>query len=187
MIENNLIYNCQYGIEIGSEEKKTEYPVTAITVRGNICRDNSVCAMRIGGYDTKTSGVVMNCEIYNNSFIDNTGDFDVIISMVDNIMFANNIFKTDGGFIETEFSSSYIKNLKFFNNCFDGKNEIEILGKEINVEDLNATYGSGNLLTKLKLDSIFKPETMLVGHSNYTMKYDIYFNKLTETFVGAVS
>ena len=150
LIEKNYVYGCQYGIEIGSEEKNDKYPVTDIIVRNNVLESNSVCAVRVGGYDKKSSGTVMNCLFENNSFISNLGDYDIIISKVDSIRFEGNLFLGSKGYIETEFDTGYIKNLSFHNNCFSGKKGyIELFGKEYSVDALNDSYGSGNKLGEI--------------------------------------
>ena len=186
LIEGNLVYNCQYGIEIGSEEKNDKYPVTDITVRNNILRENSVCAMRIGGYDTKTSGTVLNCCVYNNSFADNGGS-NIIISKVDNIIFANNIFVSDKLYIETEFGESYINNLKFYNNCFNREgNNLALYGDEINIAGLNSLFGADNFSHELTVDENGCPNKGFVGCKDYSPKYD--FNLCVREFycIGAV-
>lgn len=150
LIEKNYVYGCQYGIEIGSEEKNDKYPVTDIIVRNNVLESNSVCAVRVGGYDKKSSGTVMNCLFENNSFVSNLGDYDIIISKVDSIKFEGNLFLGSKGYIETEFDTSYIKNLSFHNNCFNGKEiYIELFGKELGIDALNSSYGSGNKLGEI--------------------------------------
>ena len=187
LIEGNLVYNCQYGIEIGSEELNDKYPVTDIVVRNNILKGNTVCTLRIGGYDTKTSGTVKNCFVYNNTFVDNSGDSDIIISKVDGIVFANNIFIGDINYVETEFAKTYIQNLSFYNNCFnsDGEN-ISIYDNEITVDELNTSYGKDNFVYDLTLDSNFAPDKELEGCADYTPKYDFHLVVRVNNLVGAV-
>ena len=145
LIEKNHVWGCQYGIEIGSEEKNDRYPVTDIIVRSNVLEGNSVCAVRVGGYDKKSSGTVMNCLFAFNSFIDNLGDYDIIISKVDGIKFESNLFSGSRGYVETEFDTSYIKNISFFDNCFVGRESfVELFNKELSMDELNGSYGSGN-------------------------------------------
>ena len=185
LIEGNLIYNCQYGIEIGSEEKQDSYPVTDIVVINNICKENSVCALRIGGYDTKTSGVVKSCTVANNSFIGTKGEFDVIISMVDGIVFANNLFASDASAVETEFSTSYIKNISFISNLFDTDEELELFGKEMTADRLNGEYGSGNAVSGVSLDG-YAQTNGAQGSAEYMPKYDFYRYERDDCLIGAV-
>ena len=187
LIEGNLVYNCQYGIEIGSEELNEKYPVTDIIVRNNILRGNTVCTLRIGGYDTKSSGTVKNTLVYNNTFADNSGDADIIVSKVENIVFANNIFVGDVSYVETEFSSEYIKNLSFYNNCFNKNGEnISIYGDEITVDELNSAYGKDNFVYNMALDSNFAPDKAFVGCVDYAPTCDFYLVIRENHCIGAV-
>ena len=187
LIEGNLIYGSQYGIEIGSEELNEKYPVTDIVVRNNVITGNTVCGMRVGGYDKKSSGTVKNTYIYNNTFVGNTGDFDVIISKADGIVFANNVFVSNEGIFETEFNNSYIKNLSFYNNCFCGSvKTIEIYDKEMNVEEFNQLYGKNNFVYSLSLNAEYKLNEKFIGSSDYYSKYDYYLVERENNIIGAV-
>ena len=186
LIEGNLIYNCQYGIEIGSEELNEKYPVIDIVVRNNVMKENSVCAMRIGGYDKKTSGTVKRCSVYNNTLLENSGDYDVIISKADTVVFANNIFVSKNNLVETEFDASYITNLSFINNCFSGKNKLELFDKELNIDELNAQYGKDNLTREISIASDFSADVCIEGCSEYTSKYDFYLYEREKNTIGAV-
>ena len=187
LIEGNIVSNCQYGIEIGSEELNESYPVTDIVVRNNILISNTVCTIRIGGYDTKSSGTVKNSVFYNNTFINNTGDCDIIISKVDGIVIANNIFISNIPYVETEFSSTYIKNLEFYNNCFNRDGEyISIYDNEMTVNELNNLYGKDNFVYNITLDSNFAPDKDFVGCANYTPQYDFYLVVREKYCIGAV-
>ena len=187
LVEGNLVYNCQYGIEIGSEELNEKYPVTDIIVRNNILKNNTVCTMRIGGYDTKSSGTVMNCLVYNNTFVDNSGDSDIILSKVDGIVLANNIFIGKITHVETEFEEKYIKNLTFINNCFnrDGEN-FYIYKNDLTVADINALYGKDNFVCNVTLDENYAPSEALVGNKDYAPTYDIYLTCRINWYIGAV-
>lgn len=187
LVEGNIISACQYGIEIGSEELNEKYPVTDIVVRNNILMENTVCTIRIGGYDTKTSGTVKNSVFYNNTFIDNTGDSDIIISKVDNIVIANNIFISNISYVETEFSSTYIKNLKFYNNCFNRNGDnFSIYDDDITVDDLNNLYGKDNFVYNVILDSDYVPDKEFIGCADYAPTYDFYLVVRENHCIGAV-
>ena len=187
LIEGNLVYNCQYGIEIGSEELNDNYPVTDIVVRNNILKGNTVCTIRIGGYDTKSSGTVKNSFFYNNTFVDNTGDSDIIISKVDGIVFANNIFISNIPYIETEFSAQYIKNLSFYNNCFNkGEENISIYDTELTVDELNNVYGGENFVYNITLDADYAPLEEFAGCEDYAPLYDFHLAVREKHCIGAV-
>ena len=187
LIEGNLVYKCQYGIEIGSEELNENYPVTDIVVRNNVLAENTVCTIRIGGYDTKTSGTVKNSLFYNNTFVNNSGDSDIIISKVDGIVIANNIFVGNIPYVETEFSSAYVKNLEFYNNCFNRNGEyVSIYDNEITVDELNDLYGKDNFVYNVALDSNYAPDKNFVGCEDYAPAYDFYLVIREKYCIGAV-
>ena len=187
LVEGNIISACQYGIEIGSEELNEKYPVTDIVVRNNILMENTVCTIRIGGYDTKTSGTVKNSVFYNNTFINNTGDSDIIISKVDNIVIANNIFISNISYVETEFSSTYIKNLKFYNNCFNRSGDnFSLYDDNLTVDDLNNLYGKDNFVYNVTLDSDYVPDKEFIGCADYAPTYDFYLAVRENYCIGAV-
>lgn len=187
LVEGNIISSCQYGIEIGSEELNEKYPVTDIVVRNNILMENTVCTIRIGGYDTKTSGTVKNSVFYNNTFINNTGDSDIIISKVDNIVIANNIFISNISYVETEFSSTYIKNLKFYNNCFNRSGDnFSLYDDDLTADDLNNLYGKDNFVYNVTLDSDYVPDKEFIGCADYAPTYDFYLAVRENYCIGAV-
>ena len=68
IIENNIAYNNQYGIEIGNEHSGTT--TQNITVRNNLFYDNTLVGIKIGGYN----GNVSNCSVTGNSCYSNTAD-----------------------------------------------------------------------------------------------------------------
>ena len=186
LIEGNYVYSCQYGIEIGSEELKEKYPVIDIIVRNNVLKDNTVCAMRIGGYDTKTSGTVYNCYVYNNSFINNNGS-NIILSKADKVVFANNIFIGNKTYVETEFDEAYIKNLEFYNNSFSKGGEMfDLYGDDIDVNGLNSGYGSNNVVSDISFDSEFIPSKIITASKDYAPKYDFYLSIREGDVIGAV-
>lgn len=186
LVEGNLVYSCQYGIEIGSEELKEEYPVTDIIVRNNVLKDNTVCAIRIGGYDKKSSGTVKNCYVYNNSFVNNASSH-IIVSKVDNLVLANNIFIGQGIYVETEFDKNYTKNLKFYNNCFSlGDESFALYGDEIDVDALNALYGKDNFVNGISFDEQWHPNLLYTGCGEYSSKYDFHLCIREYGYIGAV-
>lgn len=71
IIERNLVYNCNIGIEIASEHggKST----SGIIVRNNVVRENIVLGIAFGGYDAKR-GSTENCIIVNNTLYKNNSE-----------------------------------------------------------------------------------------------------------------
>ena len=137
-VAENTITNSQYGIELGSEERNDDYPVTNIIVKNNILKDNSITGIRLGGFDEDETGFVQDCDIINNKI---TGSHEaVIISKAKDIKFeGNQLLGVDKYFINMEFSSSYTKNIEIENNVFSGSGRFRL-------------YSS----TKLSLDEFIK-------------------------------
>lgn len=95
-VEGNLCYQNGYGIEVGNEQNGS---ASNITVADNLIYLNQVSGLAIGGYDTKTTGQVLNCVIRNNTFIQNNtngdGSGEMDITKASNCTFENNIFYTN--------------------------------------------------------------------------------------------
>ena len=91
IIERNLCYNNQYGIEIGNEHSGTT--TQDIIVRNNIVHSNSYAGLLIGGY----VGNVTNCTVSGNTtYANNTsntwrGELE-LSDKLSNSTFENNIF-----------------------------------------------------------------------------------------------
>lgn len=68
IIDRNLVYQCNIGIEIASEHSgKT---TSGIIVRNNFVTDNHAIGIAFGGYDSKR-GATQNCKILNNTLYKN--------------------------------------------------------------------------------------------------------------------
>lgn len=143
VLENNISYNNQGGIEIGSEERNENYPVKNITVRNNLIYNNSENGITVGGWNDGSSGsdplsgVVYDTTIYNNTVVNNasTGAGQLHIAMVDNIDIRNNIFYSDTTkpLVASDVSTATIKNLNFKNNLyFSSKNTENNVNFELN-------------------------------------------------------
>ncbi|MGB2603372.1 MAG: right-handed parallel beta-helix repeat-containing protein [Candidatus Sulfotelmatobacter sp.] len=98
-IENNLIHNVDYGIEVASEHKicqstGTEYSSSGtigkgtspcngryVTVRNNVIYDSNACGVSIGGYSNNVGGtahaVIVNNTLYNNNTKNQAGEFQI--------------------------------------------------------------------------------------------------------------
>jgi len=110
VIENNIIHNTDFGIELASEHKgkSTSY----VTVRNNLVWNNNTAGITIGGYD-KDMGTTDYCTIVNNTFLFNdskktgTGEFQIQYYATNNVV-KNNIFyaTSQGIFISNENESS---------------------------------------------------------------------------------
>ncbi len=101
-IENNLIHNVDYGIEVASEHKicqsngtewsgpngtgkkgKSDYPCNGryVTVRNNVVYDSNACGISIGGYSNNVGGtantVIVNNTLYNNNTKNQSSEFQI--------------------------------------------------------------------------------------------------------------
>lgn len=104
-IENNILHNCNLGIEIASEHagRATSY----VTVRNNFVYSNTQVGLGMGGYDTKR-GSTENCIVVNNTFYNNAtiGDWGAELYVqydTRNNIIKNNIFYANSNrlFIES--------------------------------------------------------------------------------------
>ncbi len=120
VIENNLCYNNQYGIEIGNEHAGTT--TQDIIVRNNIIYNNTLVGLKIGGYE----GDVTNCKVTGNTcYANNTanewrGELELSEKLT-NSTFENNIFyanNSDGVIVVAEGASSEPSGLTLNYNIF---------------------------------------------------------------------
>lgn len=94
VLERNIVYDCDMGIEIGCEIKgKVTYD---IVVRNNFVFNNDKRGMVFGGYDYPNTGKVKDCKFYNNTCFNNdtlsTGEGELRIEYAENCDIRNNIF-----------------------------------------------------------------------------------------------
>jgi len=93
VVENNLSYNNGYGGEIGCEENGE---TANVIFRNNVFHHNASAGMHFGGYDSNTTGKVVNSQIYNNTFYQNDTDGhqngSFILTKSENCKIFNNIF-----------------------------------------------------------------------------------------------
>ena len=93
LIEQNVIHDVDFGIELASEHQNraTSY----ITARNNLIYHNHTAGVSIGGYAPER-GHTEHCTVVNNTLYDNdtsgtgSGEFQMQWNMADNV-FANNI------------------------------------------------------------------------------------------------
>lgn len=199
LLQSNFISGCAYGIEVGSEERNDSYPVKNITVRANICADNAVTGIRIGGYEEVATGVVQSTYIYNNTLLNNgeNGGAAIILAKIDGVEFVNNVICVEAGvrLISCDFTAEYTKNFTFKNNLFyvsgsdASKAEFEICGNSFEgFATFNASYGGTNFYGDPLLDSAYMPTNAYSGDSSVNFgKYDYYLNERGQTpNIGAV-
>ncbi len=92
VVERNVVYECDMGIEVGCEN--AGYVAEACTVRTNLLYHNDKAGLVWGGYD-QSAGRVENCVFENNTIFHNQtsgdGNGEVWIQYASNNIFRNNI------------------------------------------------------------------------------------------------
>jgi hypothetical protein len=93
VVERNVVYDCDIGIEIGCEIKgMVAYD---IVVRSNFVFNNDKRGIVFGGYDYPATGKVKDSTFYNNTCFNNdtlaTGDGELRIEYAENCEIGNNI------------------------------------------------------------------------------------------------
>lgn len=111
----NVIYNCQCGIELGSEQPGSVSE--NFTIHNNLIIDSGRC-LGIGAY-LETGAQNRNAWIYNNTFVcgdNNKENYGLYVERTDNVNFYNNIVY---GTPNTRlFSNSYNSTVNAGNNCW---------------------------------------------------------------------
>ena len=98
LVENNTLYNNNYGIEVGCENNGGISGANANNniIRNNLIYNNTYTGIAVGGYDYPNSGFVEYTIISNNTMYNNdTGDNyagEMVISYTKNSIIQNNIF-----------------------------------------------------------------------------------------------
>ncbi len=93
LIEQNVIHDVDFGIELASEHK--DRATSYVIARNNLVYHNHTAGVSIGGYDPER-GHTEHCTVINNTLYDNdtsatgSGEFQMQWNMADNI-FTNNI------------------------------------------------------------------------------------------------
>jgi hypothetical protein len=128
IIENNEVFNNQWGIEIGCENVGKS--AADIVVRNNLVYGNQSAGLQIGGYDYPSgSGKVMRSQILNNTFygndVESDGSGEVYLSYNEGLKFYNNIVAAhndDGTILSTEDLDVKSVDLEFqFNDWYNFK------------------------------------------------------------------
>ena len=111
----NVIYNCQCGIELGSEQPGSVSE--NFIIHNNLIIDSGRC-IGVGAY-LETGAQNRNAYIYNNTFIcgdNNKENYGLYVERSDNVNFYNNIVY--GTPNTTLFSNSYNSNVNAGYNCW---------------------------------------------------------------------
>lgn len=126
VLENNRVHDCMYGIEIGSEESKPDYPVKNIIVRNNTVYHNPFGGIIVGGYEEEETGIVTETILEGNRLYDNgEGDGgwngELYFAKCDAIQVKDNIIRKSSSefpLISSEMSDEFIRNVTFSGNVF---------------------------------------------------------------------
>ena len=96
LIEGNIVYQCNIGIEAASEHKGKV--ASYVTIRNNLVYFSTGAGMSIGGYD-KTVGSTDHCSLVNNTLFCNdsmkTGAGELQIQFFPSSGTSNNIFENN--------------------------------------------------------------------------------------------
>ncbi|MCP4215611.1 MAG: hypothetical protein GY765_13235 [bacterium] len=116
IIENNTVYECDLGIEIGAENNGTN--TTGITVRSNLVYNNDKTGIVFGGYDASV-GRTNNCFFYNNVLYQNDtmheGNGEIWIQYGQNNVIKNNIVYCDSQNLALNSGSGGVNNTLDYN------------------------------------------------------------------------
>jgi hypothetical protein len=93
LIERNIVYSCNYGVELASEDPSGTTDV--ITLRNNLIRHNQQAGLIMGGYNsgrgTTNLCVIANNTLYHNGTVDASGGQIALQFYITNCKFKNNI------------------------------------------------------------------------------------------------
>lgn len=163
-IERNKSYQNGYGIEVGAEQNGI---VQQITVKNNLIYKNKEAGLSIGGFDSGTTGQVINSVIRNNTFLQNdtsnSGAGEISMSKASSCTFENNIFYTGSQNVLMSIGSSSPQGNNIFNyNCWytpnNNQNDITVdwrgtsydtfsAYRSATGQDANSLYANPNLVS----------------------------------------
>lgn len=93
VVENNLVTECDIGLEVGAENRKAR--ARNVVVRNNVVTNNDKIGLAFGGYDYDTTGKVLDCVFANNTVVLNDtlrrGFGEVLVQVAENNRFVNNL------------------------------------------------------------------------------------------------
>lgn len=99
IIERNIVYGCNYGVELASEDPAGTTDV--ITLRNNLIRHNQQAGIIMGGYNsgrgTTNLCVIANNTLHQNGTVDASGGQIALQFYVTNCKFKNNILAPPAG------------------------------------------------------------------------------------------
>jgi len=161
-VEDNYVYECAYGIEIGSENYNYLYPCTNIKILNNTVHDCHDAGISIGGYDELKSAATTFSEVrgnilYNNGLSGNDGaNGEIHFEKCHDITVADNIVRNHDyslPVIGCGKTSEHVKNVTFSNNLYAYDKPAKIIfsfGKNfyIGLEEWNKFTGGSDINAK---------------------------------------
>lgn len=120
IIERNIVYNCNIGVELASEH--SDGSTSGIILRNNLIRNNHAIGIAIGGYDSQR-GQTFDCVIVNNTLYHNRSEFDwggefYIQYYCTNNVFKNNIIYSKSNIPIIDYSNSTGSDFDISNNIY---------------------------------------------------------------------
>ena len=149
LFEDNIVYNCQGGIEVGAEEYVSGNYVGGVIVRNNLIYGCSENGLHVGGYDSGNNAQVEDVKVYNNTLVNN-GE-ELFLSKCNNVELYNNIFVNNNNseILYNEFSNLKTKNVKFNNNLYQTKSGAEFYFQK-------KSYTQSTWLKSVELTALFQ-------------------------------
>ncbi len=144
LISDNTVYECPYGIEVGSEEWRNNFKdyeetkdynkcqnTCVVQINHNILYKNHSCGIKIGGYtmDTSTGYVVgvsvCNNKLTNNGDGNNSYNCEIAFEKCDQVTVSANeiVHKSNGKIFEYGLGQEYSKNINIFDNSLTGSSD----------------------------------------------------------------
>lgn len=145
IVENNLVYNNDYGIEIGCENngRITGSPAASeIVVRNNFMYRNKLAGLVLGGFNYPTTGKVEKVVVRNNTCFDNDTNDDyngeLTLSYIEESTIENNIFYESNRDHVLIITTRAIPTVSFDYNLYYSKADRESFVIEINGQEFNS-------------------------------------------------
>ncbi|MGD0711489.1 MAG: T9SS type A sorting domain-containing protein [Bacteroidales bacterium] len=157
IIERNTSFQNGYGIEIGCEENGS---TSNIIVRDNVFYNNQTAGIAIGGYNSATTGQVLNSSVLNNTFLkddySNSGTGEIYMTKMSGCKIRNNIFYTNSqNILITRDNIAPFNNDTIDYNCWYTPNN--------DSNSINITWGASTFTSF----SNYKVQTGMESHSKY--------------------
>ncbi len=165
VIERNIVYRCNIGIELASEHSGKS--TSGVIMRNNFVSFCGVCGIAMGGYDTKR-GSTDSCKVLNNTLYANdtlhweTGEFMLQYNMRHNVVKNNLVYaNSQNVFMSNVFTQDtdnvFNNNLYYFLPGSNDKAAFQYQWKKVKYATLEAyRTASGNDANSITSDPLLK-------------------------------